>query len=92
VREKTQSTAEVDYVVPFEKFIIPIEVKSGANGRLKSLIQFMETANHSIAIRLYAGKIQRDTLNTPSGKKFTLLNLPYYLASQIQHYLGTCTK
>ena len=87
VREKSQSSAEVDYVIPYRQYLIPIEVKSAVTGRLKSLMQFMETANHTIAIRLYAGKIQQDTLKTPTGKTFQLLNLPYYLASQIEMYL-----
>src|SRR3990167_5808429 len=89
VREKAQSTAEVDYVLAHEKYLIPIEVKSGETGTLKSLMQFMEDANHDIAIRLYAGKIKTDELKTPSGKKFKLLSLPYYLVSQLESYLGT---
>src|SRR3990167_1099996 len=89
VREKAQSQAEVDYVIPFQQHLIPIEVKSGETGTLRSLIQFMESANHTKAIRFYAGKIQRDTLKTPSGKKFQLLSLPYYLVSQLNHYLLT---
>ncbi|MCX7120957.1 MAG: AAA family ATPase [Gammaproteobacteria bacterium] len=87
VREKAQSQAEVDYIMPFEKYLIPIEVKSGKTGQLKSLLQFMEIANHDFAIRLYAGKIKLDELKTPSGKSFRLLNLPYYLTSQLNYYV-----
>jgi len=89
VRGKAQSTAEVDYVLAHEKYLIPIEVKSGETGTLKSLMQFMEDANHDIAIRLYAGKIKTDELKTPSERKFKLLSLPYYLVSQIPAYLQT---
>jgi hypothetical protein len=28
VREKKQSNAEVDFVVPFKQYVIPVEVKS----------------------------------------------------------------
>jgi len=87
VREKPQSNAEVDFVVPFERYIIPIEVKSGKSGTLRSLIQFIDRADHPYAIRLYAGKLQQDTLQTPAGKTFYLLNLPYYLVGQLQYYL-----
>ena len=87
VRDKAQSNAEVDYVVPFEHYLIPIEVKSGTSGRLKSLQQFMERVEHSYAVRFYAGKIQQDELTTPSGKTFTLLNLPYYLVGCLYQYL-----
>jgi len=87
VREKAQSNAEVDYIIPFEKYLIPIEIKSGASGQLKSLMQFMEITDHDFAIRLYAGTIQWSTLKTPSGREFRLLNLPYYLAGEIKNYI-----
>jgi predicted AAA+ superfamily ATPase len=41
VREKKNSEAELDYVISEGKRIIPIEVKSGKTGRLKSLHQFI---------------------------------------------------
>ncbi|MES0341949.1 MAG: AAA family ATPase, partial [Candidatus Humimicrobiaceae bacterium] len=37
VREKKQSNAQIDYVVPFDNYVIPIEVKAGKAGRLRSL-------------------------------------------------------
>ena len=65
-----------------------MEVKSGATGKLKSLHIFMDRAPHTIAIRLYSGKFQIDKLTTVSGKSFSLLNLPYYLVTQIDSYLN----
>jgi len=38
VREKKQSSSEVDIVFPYKNKIIPIEIKSGSEGRLKSLV------------------------------------------------------
>ena len=87
VRDKAQSNAEVDYVIPFRNHLIPVEVKAGKVGQLRSLMQFMETENHDCAVRLYAGALQWDTVETPSGKKFRLLSLPYYLSSKILQYL-----
>lgn len=87
VREKNQSSAEVDYVWPFEGKLIPIEVKSGAEGKLKSLQLFMDAAPHGMAIRFYAGAINIRDAITPNGKKYKLLNLPYYLVSQTEQYL-----
>jgi predicted AAA+ superfamily ATPase len=40
-RRKKSSTAEVDYVISREGAVVPIEVKSGAPGRLKSLSIFL---------------------------------------------------
>ena len=87
IREKKDSTAEVDFVYAFEGKIIPVEVKSGDTGRLRSLHLFMDAAPHAMAVRLYAGKVKKDVVKTPAGKVFTLLSLPYYLAGQMERYL-----
>jgi hypothetical protein len=88
VREKKTSLAEVDYVYPFEGQLIPIEVKSGKDGSLKSLHLFMDEAPHDMALRFYAGKLQLTQINTPAGKSYRLLSLPYYLASQTKEYIA----
>jgi predicted AAA+ superfamily ATPase len=88
VREIKGSTAEVDYIYPYEGLIIPIEVKSGKEGTLKSLHSFMDIAPHDLAIRLYAGEVSITDAFTPNGKKYKLLSLPYFLSSQIEHYVS----
>lgn len=88
VREKNTSSAELDYVVVYDGKLIPIEVKSGKEGKLKSLHLFMEESSHNIAIRLYAGELSLTKVKTSSGKIYHLLNLPYFLASQLPNYLA----
>lgn len=92
VREKNTSTAEVDYVYVFESKLIPLEVKSGKEGTLKSLHLFMEQANHSFAVRIYGGKLTVSEVKTEGGKYYQLLNLPYYLISKLEDYLSLFTK
>lgn len=87
VREQKQSNAEVDFVLPYKHYVIPLEVKAGKTGSLRSLHQFMERADHSYAVRLYAGELQVSEVSTPGGKIFKLLNLPYFLAGKIYDYL-----
>jgi predicted AAA+ superfamily ATPase len=87
VREQKQSNAEVDYLIPFEQHVVPLEVKAGKTGSLRSLHQFMDTAPHSYALRLYAGPLQETGATTPSGKTYKLLNLPYFLAGKVNDYL-----
>jgi len=88
VREKNQSSAEVDLVVQFNKLVIPIEIKSGKEGKLKSLHQFIEEAPHRYAVRMYAGKFSIEQHSTRSGKQYFLMNLPYYLSTKLYEYLG----
>lgn len=87
VREKKQSSAEVDLVVQFNKMVIPIEIKSGKEGKLKSLHQFIEETSHPYAVRMYAGKFSIETHSTRSGKSYFLMNLPYYLSTKLFDYL-----
>ena len=92
VREKKESTAEVDYLFSFDGLIIPIEVKSGKEGTLKSLHSFMDLAPHKMAIRFYAGELKISDAITQNGKKYQILNLPYYLGSQIEKYIDWFTE
>ena len=87
VREKSGSSSEIDFVVPYKSELIPVEVKSGKAGTLRSLHVFMNDVSHTTAIRLYAGKMRRNAIETSEGKSYSLLNLPYYLAGKIGRYI-----
>jgi predicted AAA+ superfamily ATPase len=91
VREKTDSSAEVDYVLPYNGKLIPIEVKSGSIGKLRSLHQFMDQAPHHIAVRVWQGPYLVERAKTIAGKEFTLLNLPFYLVHRIERELDKVT-
>lgn len=87
VRNKAQSTAEVDFVIDYNDLLVPVVVKSGEPGRLRSLHQFIDIAPHEYAVRLSAGKLGVQQTQTIRGKKFFLLNLPYFLAGKIKDHL-----
>jgi uncharacterized protein len=91
VREKLQSEAEVDYIITHKGRVIPIEVKSGATGRLRSLHAFMDRSDQDIAVRYYAGELRVETIKTLNNKSYRLLNIPYFLASQTEGYLDWAT-
>jgi uncharacterized protein len=86
-KEKS-SNAEVDYVFQYNGMIIPVEVKSGKAGKLRSLNEFMEFAPHPYAIRVYSDKLVITKSVTRTGKSFFLLNLPFYLVHKIMEYCG----
>lgn len=85
IREK--GAAETDFLYPFKDMIIPIEVKSGKTGKLKSLHLFMENSHHPFAIRVYSGKSRIDHIPLPSGKKYYLYSIPYYLLSRLDDFI-----
>jgi uncharacterized protein len=86
-REKKQSNAEVDYIYQYRDRIIPIEVKSGPSGRLRSLHQFVDMTDHNFAVRLGDSPVSIENAVTIKGKHYRLLNLPWYLAQEIENYL-----
>ena len=87
VRDKNTAVAEIDYIYQYEGKLVPVEVKAGLTGRLRSLHLFMDLAPHVMAIRFYAGELHISVITTPGQKTYYLLNLPYYLVSQIENYL-----
>lgn len=89
VREERNSMAEVDYIYVFKNFVIPIEVKSGNAGKLKSLNLFMDICPHHLAIRIWSKPFSIETAESPKGKRYKLLNLPFYLLSQIDLIIST---
>lgn len=92
VREKKQASSEVGLVYAMDGKAIPIEIKSGSTGSLKSLHQFIERTNHPYAIRIYAGEFSIQETKTPNGIPYLLMNLPYYLGSLIPQYLAYFMK
>ncbi len=86
-RESKNANSEVDFVYKHNDLLIPIEVKSGATGRLRSLHQFVDRSPHNIAIRAYSGKYSVETSKTIAGKEFTLINLPFYMLQGVENIL-----
>lgn len=88
VREKSQSSAEIDIVRTYKDKIIPIEIKSWATWRLKSLHSFIDRVWHNYGIRIYAGEFNIQKAQTRGKKTFRLMNLPYYLWWKIDEYIA----
>jgi predicted AAA+ superfamily ATPase len=87
IREKTQSSAEVDYLYRYKSSLYPIEVKSGKHGRLRSLQEFINRSEYNIGIRIWNKSISIETVNTKLGSQYILLNLPFYLIHKLDDYI-----
>jgi len=87
-REKANASAEVDYVFSEGTAVVPVEVKAGKTGRLKSLQVFLREKKRAFAIRLNSDVptfLDAETA-LPDGKNapFKLLSLPLYLVGQVR--------
>lgn len=74
LRDKTSEKAEVDFVFSREGSILPIEVKSGKSGKLKSLKQFISEKNISEAYRFDLRDRSQESPTSIEEKKVFLLH------------------
>lgn len=94
-RNGRDGNAEVDYVDDHEGMILPIEVKAGKSGRLKSLHQFMHRKGGSRAIRFNMHMPSREEVEaevslggrTSSPLRFQLYSFHLYFAGRLDAIL-----
>ena len=70
-REARNSMAEIDYLIAKNEKIIPIEVKSGATGHMKSMHIFINTFKSDLGLKISQAPYDMDIQNR-------LLSLPFY--------------
>lgn len=74
-REQRNSQAEVDFLIASGSKVLPIEIKSGSSGTLKSLHLFLDSHRQSpLGVRLYNG---------PHLREDRILHLPLYAAGTL---------
>ena len=74
-REARSSNAEIDYVCQSGTNLVPIEVKAGKTGRLKSLHQFLKEKQQGWGIKISAAPLQYEQ---------PVLSIPFYMVSHWQ--------
>lgn len=83
---------EIDFVVQLHGAVIPIELKSGATGAMKSLHQFMFERKLGIAVRADANppSMMDMDLKTTQGHavRYRLLSVPLYLLWNLPNLLA----
>lgn len=90
-REQRTSNAEVDYVIQHGPGIVPIEVKAGSTGQLRSLHVFLREKRRSLGVRFGGAQpaLLRAHTALPDGPQvpYRLLSLPLYLTGQLRRLL-----
>jgi uncharacterized protein len=87
-RESKGSSAEIDFLYTYQDKVIPIEVKAGKTGTLKSLHLFMAQKNYPLAIRVNADKASVVDVKIKSTTKepvqYKLLSIPFYMVEFLE--------
>ncbi len=90
-REEKGSSAELDYVIEQGNKVIPIEVRAGSTGSIKSLHFFMSLKELSFAVRVNSeiANITQVNVKDHQGKSicYTLLSVPFYLLGQLRRLI-----
>jgi len=82
-RNKPGSTAEIDYVINVDEKIIPIEVKSGKTGSLRSLQLFLNEKNAPFGVRLSL---------KPLNFENRILSIPLYMIHELSRLVRGVTS
>jgi uncharacterized protein len=81
LRQKRTANAEVDYVLAHNQNIVPIEVKSGKSGSLRSLHVFAKEKKSKILVRFDLNPVSKVSLNI-DGQNCELRSLPLYAVAK----------
>ena len=73
----------MDFLIQHHAQIIPIEVKSGSTGRLKSLQVMMQEKKLPIGVRISQSPLTFD-------KNKSILSIPFYMVSEITRLVTVC--
>jgi len=94
-REAKNSNAEIDYLLQIDNSVVPVEVKAGKTGRLKSLQVFLAQYGYKLGVRFNAA-LPDYGRNLKAGVKlgneikniiYDLLSLPLYFTGKISGIL-----
>ncbi len=86
VNESPRSSAEVDYLLETSGYPLPVEVKSGASGSLKSLHQFLWRSGLEVGVRLHMWTLRDEVLQVRMPDRdmhYRLISLPLYMAEHV---------
>ena len=85
-------SGEIDYVLALQGRVVPVEIKAGAAGAMKSLHQFMHDKGLDLAVRCDANPPSQMTVDVTTTQgdpvSYTLVSLPHYLVFNLTSILG----
>ena len=83
---------EIDYIIQHENKVVPVEVKAGKAGSMKSLHHFMAEKNLAFAVRcnISQASVENISVKTTSGApvSYSLLSIPIYLTERINDLIN----
>jgi predicted AAA+ superfamily ATPase len=91
-RQKSGTSSEIDYLTVYNDQVIPVEVKSGTVGSMKSLQMFIKLKKKkpAFALRFLSNFPENKTIvETDTGHTYQLISLPHYLVEHWRRYVDS---
>jgi len=92
VREARSAAAEIDYLMTAGQQVVPVEIKAGTTGSLRSLHQFLHDKRCEFGLRFNADvpSLLSDSKKLSNGTAvdYQLLSLPIYMAGQARRLVS----
>jgi hypothetical protein len=96
LRQARAANAEVDFVIEHRRHVVPVEVKSGTAGRMRSLHYFLtrglgESDRVAVRFDLNPPSVSENEHRLPDGPsvRYRLLSLPLYMVQQTERLLDS---
>ena len=87
---------EIDYIIQHGNSVIPLEVKSGKAGSMKSLHHFMAEKGYNFAVRCNINQplVENLRIKTTSGGQvsYRLLSIPVYMTERIHDLIDQAQR
>ncbi|MBI2335203.1 MAG: ATP-binding protein [Deltaproteobacteria bacterium] len=91
VREEKGTSSELDFLLQSGEEIVPVEIKSGSHGSLKSLHQFLARSSRNLGVRIWSGQLMKENhkviLHNGKSLQYELLSLPFYLVPRLKEFV-----
>ena len=78
-REERNSSAEVDFVIPCNSLAVPVEVKAGKTGTLRSMHIYLEKYKLPAGVRIS---------QVYFNNTLPIISIPFYSIKKIAHLLN----
>jgi hypothetical protein len=83
VREEKSSSAEIDFLIAIDSIIVPIEVKAGSTGSLRSIKIFLAEKKVPLGVRIS---------ELPLSLRDSILSIPFYLIEELPRLVHEAYK
>ena len=83
-RMQRNASAELDYLVAINGEVVPVEIKSGAGGKMRSLQVFLNQRPCPVAVRFSTMPPKIEAINS----NVKLLSLPLYFVEEVERLVS----